>query len=81
MIKAKHGETKMEVTFGDIFSVFGDSLSVFWTRDIGTHTLIEAGHEVVRRMRWVSPGSLSTAHWTMFCDPTGELKKRRSLYV
>lgn len=70
----------MKVTLSDIFSVFGDSLSVFWTRDVGTQTLIEAGHEVVRRMRWISPGSLSTAHWTLFCDPPGELTKRCPLY-
>lgn len=81
MIKAKHGETKLEVTSGDIFSVFGDSLSVFWTRDVGTQTLIEAGHEVVRGMRWMSPGSLSVAHWTVFCAPTGEVTKRPPLYV
>ncbi|KAJ9585964.1 hypothetical protein L9F63_020396, partial [Diploptera punctata] len=50
--------------------MFGNSFSVFWTRDIGTHSLIEVEHEIVRRLRWFSVGSLSTAHWTISCAPS-----------
>lgn len=51
-------------------SLFADSFSLYWIKDLTTHVIFELKHEVFRRTRWFSPSSDDTpVLWTFFCDP------------
>nr|CAD7403021.1 unnamed protein product [Timema cristinae] len=63
---AKDGEIKVRISL----STLGDHLFLYWTKDIGTQTVLEVKHSAIRSARWFGLASWdTTAHWTMFCRP------------
>nr|CAD7573937.1 unnamed protein product [Timema californicum] len=53
-----------------LMSTLGDHLFLYWTKDIGTLTVLEVEHSAIRSARWFGLASWdTTAHWTMFCRP------------
>lgn len=51
-------------------SLFADSFSLYFIKDLTTHVMFELKHQVFRKMRWFSPSSDDTpVMWTFFCSP------------
>ncbi|KAF5275199.1 hypothetical protein FQR65_LT04231 [Abscondita terminalis] len=52
------------------FTVFADTLSVYWRKDVSNHLLVEVKHHIFKLIRWFSPSSTNNiAHWTFYCKP------------
>lgn len=53
--------------------IFMGELQLYMTKDKGVYSVLHLAHDVVKKMRWFSPGSQnSVAHWTFSCMPPAD---------